>query len=95
MGLIGSIISWAVFGLIVGAIARLLYPGRQSMSILMTMVLGIIGSLLGGIVSWMFGFDPEEGAFQGAGWIMSIIGAIIVVWIGLFSASRGGRRESI
>jgi uncharacterized membrane protein YeaQ/YmgE (transglycosylase-associated protein family) len=94
MGLIGSIISWAVFGLIVGAIARLLYPGRQSMSILMTMVLGIIGSLLGGFVSWMFGFDPEEGAFQGAGWIMSIIGAIIVVWIGLFSASRG-RRESM
>ena len=95
MGLIGTIISWAVFGLIVGAIARFLYPGRQPMSILMTMVLGVIGSLLGGLVSWMFGFDPEEGAFQGAGWIMSILGAIIVVWIGLFSASRGGRREPI
>jgi uncharacterized membrane protein YeaQ/YmgE (transglycosylase-associated protein family) len=95
MGLIGTIISWAVFGLIVGAIARFLYPGRQPMSILMTMVLGVIGSLLGGLVSWMFGFDPQEGAFQGAGWIMSILGAIIVVWIGLYSSSRGGRRESI
>ena len=95
MGLIGTIISWAVFGLVVGAIARFLYPGRQPMSILMTMVLGVVGSLLGGLVSWMFGFDPEEGAFQGAGWIMSILGAIIVVWIGLYSSSRGGRRESI
>ena len=95
MGLIGTIIAWAVFGLVVGAIARFLYPGRQPMSILMTMVLGVVGSLLGGLVSWMFGFDPEEGAFQGAGWIMSILGAIIVVWIGLYSSSRGGRRESI
>ncbi len=95
MGLIGTIISWAVFGLVVGAIARFLYPGRQPMSILMTMVLGVIGALLGGLVSWMFGFDPEEGAFQGAGWIMSILGAIIVVWIGLYSSSRGSRREPI
>ena len=86
--MIGSIISWAVFGLVIGAIARLLYPGRQSMGILMTMLLGIIGSMLGGFISWAFGFDPADGAFQGAGWIMSIIGAMIVVWSGLFIASR-------
>jgi len=87
--MIGSIISWAVFGLVVGAIARLLYPGRQPMGILMTMVLGIIGSLLGGFVAWMIGFgDPNDGPLQGSGWIMSIIGALIVVWSGLFMASR-------
>ena len=95
MGLIGSLISWAVFGLIVGAIARLLYPGRQQMSILMTMVLGVIGSFVGGFISWMFGADPEAGAFQDAGWIMSILGAIIVVWIGLIASSRStGRRPT-
>jgi uncharacterized membrane protein YeaQ/YmgE (transglycosylase-associated protein family) len=88
MELLWTIITWAVFGLIVGAIARFLYPGRQAMSLPMTMVLGIVGSLLGGFVSWMFGFDPEAGPFQGAGWIMSIIGAVIVVWIGLFSSRR-------
>jgi uncharacterized membrane protein YeaQ/YmgE (transglycosylase-associated protein family) len=88
METISTIIAWAVFGLIVGAIARFLYPGRQPMGILMTMVLGIVGSLLGGFVSWMFGFDPQDGPFQGAGWIMSIIGALIVVWTGLFMASR-------
>jgi uncharacterized membrane protein YeaQ/YmgE (transglycosylase-associated protein family) len=88
METIGTIIAWAVFGLVVGAIARFLYPGRQPMGIMMTMVLGIVGSLLGGFVSWMLGFDPQDGPFQGAGWIMSIIGALIVVWSGLFMASR-------
>ena len=89
MNLIGAIIAWAVFGLIIGAVARLLYPGRQPMSILMTMVLGIIGSLVGGLLTWAAGFcDPNEGAFHGAGWIMSIVGALIVVWIGIFAMSN-------
>jgi uncharacterized membrane protein YeaQ/YmgE (transglycosylase-associated protein family) len=88
VGLIWSIIAWAVFGLIVGAIARMLYPGSQPMSLLATMVLGIIGSLLGGFIGWAFGFSPEEGPFRGAGWIMSIVGALIVVWIGLYASSR-------
>ena len=96
--MIGSLISWAVFGLLVGLIARLLYPGRQSMGFLATMALGIIGSFVGGFISWALGFRPEEGAFRGAGWIMSIVGAIIVVWASLYLASRGptaGARPSI
>ena len=88
MGTIGTIISWAVFGLVVGLIARLLYPGRQPMGFIATMILGIVGSLLGGFISYLFGFDPQDGAFQGAGWIMSIIGAMVVVWLGLFVGSR-------
>jgi uncharacterized membrane protein YeaQ/YmgE (transglycosylase-associated protein family) len=90
-----TIITWMVFGLVIGAIARFLYPGRQPMSLLMTMVLGIVGSLLGGFISWMVGFRPEEGAFRGAGWIMSIVGALIVVWAGLYFAGRSdaGRRN--
>ena len=88
MELIGTLLSWAVFGLVVGAIARFLYPGRQPMSMLMTMVLGVVGSFVGGFISYLFGYDPQEGPLQGAGWIMSILGAIIVVWIGLFAASQ-------
>src|SRR3954453_9929598 len=88
MGTLGHIISWAVFGLIVGLIARLLYPGRQPMGFIATMILGIVGSLLGGFLSYAFGFRPEDGAFRGAGWIMSIVGAMVVVWIGLFMGSR-------
>jgi uncharacterized membrane protein YeaQ/YmgE (transglycosylase-associated protein family) len=86
--MIGTLITWAVFGLVIGLIARFLYPGRQPMGILMTMVLGIVGSFVGGFISWAFGFSPEQGPFHGAGWIMSIIGGIIVVWIGLFTADR-------
>jgi uncharacterized membrane protein YeaQ/YmgE (transglycosylase-associated protein family) len=89
MALLGSLISWAVFGLVVGAIARMLYPGRQTMTYLMTMVLGIAGSLVGGAISWIFGFHPEMGPFHGAGWIMSIVGALIVVWGSLHLSSRG------
>jgi uncharacterized membrane protein YeaQ/YmgE (transglycosylase-associated protein family) len=88
MGTLGSIISWAVFGLVIGAIARFLYPGRQTMSLLMTMVLGIVGSLVGGLISWLFGNDPQDGPFQGSGWIMSILGGLIVVWIALYAGSR-------
>jgi uncharacterized membrane protein YeaQ/YmgE (transglycosylase-associated protein family) len=88
METVGTIISWAVFGLVIGLIARMLYPGRQPMGFIATMILGIVGSLLGGFLSYAFGFRPEEGAFRGAGWIMSIVGALVVVWIGLFIGSR-------
>jgi uncharacterized membrane protein YeaQ/YmgE (transglycosylase-associated protein family) len=88
MGTLWSIITWAVFGLVIGAIARLLYPGRQPMSLPVTMVLGIVGSFVGGLISWLFGFDPQDGPFQGAGWIMSLLGALIVVWLALYASSR-------
>src|SRR5437667_5032896 len=81
-------IQWAMFGLVIGLIARMLYPGRQPMGFIATMILGIVGSLLGGFVSFLFGFRPQETAFSGAGWIMSIIGAMIVVWLGLFLGSQ-------
>jgi uncharacterized membrane protein YeaQ/YmgE (transglycosylase-associated protein family) len=83
-----TILSWALFGLVVGAIARLLYPGRQVMGMFATMALGVVGSLLGGLISWAIVGD-EGGPFNGAGWIMSIIGALIVVWAGLAMSRRG------
>jgi uncharacterized membrane protein YeaQ/YmgE (transglycosylase-associated protein family) len=92
---VGTIISWAVFGLVIGLIARMLYPGRQPLGFIATMILGIVGSLLGGFISYAFGFRPEEGAFRGAGWIMSIIGALIVVWIGLFIGSRSTTNSGV
>jgi uncharacterized membrane protein YeaQ/YmgE (transglycosylase-associated protein family) len=90
MGTLGTILSWAVFGLVVGAIARFLYPGRQPMSLLATMVLGIVGSLVGGLLSYLLGNSPEAGPLRGSGWIMSILGALVVVWLGLYLKSRGG-----
>ena len=91
METLGTIIMWAVFGLVIGLIARMLYPGRQSMGFLATMLLGIAGSLIGGFISWAFGFRPEEGALRGGGFIMSIVGALIVVWLSLYASSKGSR----
>jgi uncharacterized membrane protein YeaQ/YmgE (transglycosylase-associated protein family) len=80
---IGDIIGWLVFGLIVGALARLIMPGRDPMGCFMTALLGIGGSILGGIVgNLLFKPDPHRGYFKPhAGWILSIIGALLLLWI--------------
>jgi uncharacterized membrane protein YeaQ/YmgE (transglycosylase-associated protein family) len=61
------------------------------MGLIATMLLGIAGSLVGGFISWALGFRPEDGAFRGAGWIMSIVGGLIVVWLSLLMSSRSGK----
>jgi uncharacterized membrane protein YeaQ/YmgE (transglycosylase-associated protein family) len=90
MDLIISAISWAVFGLIIGLIARAIYPGEQAMGLGMTMGLGIIGSLVGGFLGWAVGYNAEAGPLRSAGWVMSIVGALIVVWAGLYFGGRRG-----
>jgi uncharacterized membrane protein YeaQ/YmgE (transglycosylase-associated protein family) len=86
--MIGSILGWVLFGLIAGAIARMLYPGGNAMSWGMTMVLGIAGSLLGGGVAYLLhlGDDP----YKPGGWIMSILGAIVLLAVGVFARKRVG-----
>jgi uncharacterized membrane protein YeaQ/YmgE (transglycosylase-associated protein family) len=80
--MLGLIISIIIVGLIAGALARLLVPGRQNLSILMTIVLGIIGSFVGGFLGYLlFHHDASGGFFQPAGIIGSVIGAIIVLLI--------------
>lgn len=81
-----SILGWILFGLIVGAIARLLLPGRQPMGIVMTMFLGVVGSLAGGLIAWAFRLGT--GPYEPSGWIMSIIGAVIVLWAYIAYARR-------
>ena len=72
-----SFIWWLVIGLIAGALARLIMPGKDPMGIIATMLLGIVGSVLGGLVIW----GSDETGFHPAGLILSVIGAIIVLWI--------------
>ena len=77
-----SFIWWLIIGLIAGAIARLIMPGRDAMSWLATMLLGIVGSIVGGLISWaIWGADTRTGGFHTSGLILSIIGAIVVLWI--------------
>ena len=80
------IIGWIIFGLLVGLIARGLYPGPQPMGCFSTMLLGIGGSLLAGLVGYLLAGRPM---LQGAGWIASLLGAIALIAI---MQRRGTRR---
>lgn len=80
--MLGTIIGIIVVGLIAGFLARALVPGDDSMSIVQTLVLGIVGSFIGGLLGYLiFGKDSDEGFFQPSGWIGSLIGAIIALLI--------------
>lgn len=90
--MLGLIVSIVIVGLIAGAIARLLVPGRQHISILMTIVLGIVGSFVGGFLGYLiFHKDAHNGFLQPSGIIGSIIGALIVLLIW----TRVGHRETV
>ena len=71
-----GILSWILFGLVVGVIAKLLMPGRDPGGFIVTILLGIAGALVGGFVGRAMGFYENN---QGAGWIMSILGAIVLL----------------
>lgn len=75
-----NIISWVVFGLVVGAVGRFLVPGKQPMHWMMTVLLGILGSFLGGGISWLL-FGSGNGEVNPAGLLMSIVGAVILVLV--------------
>jgi uncharacterized membrane protein YeaQ/YmgE (transglycosylase-associated protein family) len=87
---IGFIISLLLIGIIAGFLARLLVPGRDPMSFLGTLVLGILGSFVGGFLGWaIFGHDFDQGAIQPSGIIGSIIGAVLLLL--LWRATLGKR----
>ena len=71
-----GILSWILFGLVVGVIAKLLMPGRDPGGFIITILLGIAGALIGGFVGRALGLYETN---QGAGWIMSILGAIVLL----------------
>ena len=73
-----GVIGWIIFGLIVGAIAKLLMPGRDPGGIIVTMAIGIAGALLGGFVGRALGWYGEN---DGAGFLMSLLGAVLLLWI--------------
>lgn len=82
LGIIGTII----FGAIVGILARLVLPGRQAISLVMTVVLGIVGALIG---YWIWGAPKDDGSIDWLRWITSIaVAALLVVGYERFVASK-------
>jgi uncharacterized membrane protein YeaQ/YmgE (transglycosylase-associated protein family) len=71
-----TIIGWILFGLIVGALAKLVMPGRDPGGIIVTMLIGIAGSMLGGFIGRAMGMYDRG---QAAGFLMSFLGAVVLL----------------
>ncbi len=82
-----SFIAFIIVGLIAGALARLIMPGRDPMGIIATIILGIVGSLIGGLIGMAIWRNDNNG-FQPGGILLSILGAILVLWIWRMIKSR-------
>jgi uncharacterized membrane protein YeaQ/YmgE (transglycosylase-associated protein family) len=82
-------IGWMLFGLVAGAVARFLHPGYDRMGMVGTIILGILGSLVGGGIAYMLRLGTSP--YEPAGWIMSILGAIALLWMGFL----GTRTRSV
>ncbi len=90
--MIGLIVSILVIGLLAGTLARLLVPGKQNISVAMTIVLGVVGSFVGGFLGYLlFHKDSTDGFLQPSGILGSVIGAVVVllIWLSV------GRRSSV
>ena len=73
-----GLLGWILFGAIVGAIAKLLMPGKDPGGFIVTMLLGIAGAMMGGFIGRALGwYGPNDGA----GFFMSLVGAILLLWI--------------
>lgn len=89
-----DILGWIVLGLIAGAIAKAIMPGRDPGGVLMTMVIGIIGSLLGGFIGralFDYGSVSDGGAISEPGFLMSLVLAIVgsIVLLALYRLIKG------
>jgi uncharacterized membrane protein YeaQ/YmgE (transglycosylase-associated protein family) len=79
--MIGTILGALVVGLIVGALARLIMPGKQTIGVIMTIVLGALGSFIGSWLTYQFGYSNANGGFEIIPFLVGIIVAIILIAI--------------
>jgi len=86
-----GILGWIVLGLVAGAIAKLILPGTQGGGWIITIVLGIVGALLGGFLGSVLFNAPLEDFFSIQTWLLAIGGAIIVLLI--YGLATRGRRK--
>lgn len=75
-----GVLSWIIFGLIAGIIAKWIMPGKESIGIIVTIILGIVGAVVGGYISTFFGFGKVDG-FNFGSFAVAVIGAIVVLYI--------------
>ena len=76
-----SIIGWILLGLLAGVIAKRIMPGSESIGVILTTLLGIVGALLGGFLAMALGLgDPLDEFFDISTWVAAIVGALIIIF---------------
>ena len=83
-----GILTWIIFGLIAGAIAKFIMPGNQAMGWLMTIILGIVGAFVGGWVGTLLGLGTVD-SFSIGSMALAVVGALIVLWLYGIATKRG------
>jgi uncharacterized membrane protein YeaQ/YmgE (transglycosylase-associated protein family) len=87
-----GIIAWIIIGLLAGAIAKMLMPGKDPGGIIVTMLIGVVGGLLGGwLGKVVFGVDSIDGFFDISTWIAAIVGSLILLLV--YRLVTGNRRS--
>lgn len=75
-----GILSWIVFGLIAGALAKWIMPGDDPGGCIITMVIGIVGAVIGGWIATMFGMGGISG-FDFRSLLVAVLGAVLLLWV--------------
>ena len=90
-----GIIAFLILGVIAGGIAKAIIPGEQPGGIFITMLIGVVGALLGGFIAGaLFDSDPLDEFFDVSTWATAIVGALIVLFIwGMVAGRSGGGRR--
>ncbi len=84
-----TILAWIVLGLLAGGIAKLLMPGNDPGGCVVTMIIGIVGALIGGFLSTVFGFGGLGGQLDWRNLVIAVLGAIVL--LGIWRLMRGKR----
>ncbi|KWX67033.1 GlsB/YeaQ/YmgE family stress response membrane protein [Mycobacterium sp. NAZ190054] len=93
--MLGTILGAIVVGLIVGALARLVMPGKQNIGVVMTVVLGAIGSFLGTWVSYKLGYPSQDGGFKIIPFLVGVIFAVVLIAAYLGITGRRSARPRV
>lgn len=85
-----SVLGFILFGLLAGALAKFIMPGNQNMGWIMTIILGILGSIVGGLIGvYILHWGSVDSFWSPKSWILSVGGALIILWLyGMLTKSR-------
>jgi uncharacterized membrane protein YeaQ/YmgE (transglycosylase-associated protein family) len=87
-----GIIAWIILGLLAGLIARAIMPGHDSIGLIVTVVIGIVGALVGGFIAELIGFEGLGSFFELRTWIIAVAGAVLL--LAVVRAARGHRHHN-